>query len=73
MDTNQPMNDCILETLRMDDATIKGLLEIFVDAELCQCAKETFNATPEMKDAIFYAVINEMVLRSLSEHMENKK
>lgn len=60
---------CVIEQFRFDADIQKKMLRAFVEAELCPCAVETFNAnshrTVELTvHALYCAVINEMVLRS---------
>lgn len=62
---------CVIEDFRFDSSTQKKLIRKFVESELCPCAVETFNAhdnrTVELTmDALYRAVINEMVLRGLA-------
>lgn len=65
---------CVIEDFRFDIPTQKKLVRKFVEEELCPCAVETFNAhdnrTIELTmDALYRAVINEMVLRGLATAM----
>lgn len=62
---------CVIENFRFDASTQKKLIRKFVEDELCPCAVETFNAhdnrTIELTmEALYRAVINEMVLRGLA-------
>ena len=66
------MTKCVIEKARLDKKTIEALVQKFVNDELCPCAVETFAATEKIKDALYNAVINEMVLRGLSKKMAAK-
>lgn len=64
------MTECIVTTPTFDKETLDKLIRKFVDCELCSCARETFVAEmihKDIKEALFNAVINEMVLRGLAE------
>ena len=64
------MTECIVITPTFDKETLDKLIRKFVDYELCSCARETFVAemiNKDIKEALFKAVINEMVLRGLAE------
>lgn len=63
------MTECIVITPTFYKETLDSLLK-FVDCELCSCARETFSAEMihrDIKEALFKAAINEMVLRGLAE------
>lgn len=71
MNNLREVDTCVLEDVRLDSSTQKKLIRLFVETELCPCAIETFNAhdnrTLELTvDALYRAVINEMVLRGLA-------
>ncbi len=65
---------CVIEEFRFDAITQKNLIRAFVESELCPCAVETFNAHDNRTidltmEALYRAVINEMVLRGLATKM----
>lgn len=65
------MSECIIENFDINKPEMKKLVQEFVEVELCPCARETFYAhelgnIPTLKEALFHAVINEMVLRKLA-------
>lgn len=64
------MSECILITPELDKPTVENLIRKFVECELCPCAKETFIAEMihrDIKEALYRAVVNEMVLRAMAE------
>lgn len=62
---------CVIENFHIDSSLQKKLIRKFVEDDLCSCAIETFDAFDNRNveltmEALYRAVINEMVLRCLA-------
>ena len=76
------MSNCVIETPRFTTEQLIEMISTFANTELCSCALEAFKCEmanklssriETVKNALYVAVINEMVLRATADYIKEHK